>query len=197
MARFAITYATSEGQTKAVVDHCAVALRAYGHIVSVQDVATADTVATVAASDAVIVAGSVHGGRLQPRLVRFVSAHGVALSERPSALVIVSMSAAVNEARVHARLQEYLATFLACTPWRPDVVEFVAGALRPAELGPIRRSLAGRMARQIGLQSDTDLECTDWNAVRRFAESLARWFPRVGVPIRAPGRSRRNEHDRA
>ena len=197
MARFAITYATSEGQTKAVVDHVAVALRAYGHIVSVQDVATADTVATVAASDAVIVAGSVHGGRLQPRLVRFVSAHGVALSERPSALVIVSMSAAVNQARVYARLQEFLATFLACTPWRPDVVEFVAGALRPAELGPIRRSLAARMARQIGLPSDTDLECTDWDAVRRFAESLARWFPRVGVPIRAPGRSRRNEHDRA
>ncbi len=197
MARFAITYATSEGQTRAVVDHLAVALRAYGHIVSVQDVATTDTVATVAASDAVIVAGSVHGGRLQPRLVRFVSAHGVALSEQPSALVIVSMSAAVNQARVHARLQEYLATFLACTPWRPDVVEFVAGALRPAELGPIRRSLAARMARQIGLPSDTDLECTDWDAVRRFAESLARWFPRVGVPIRAPGRSRRNEHDRA
>ena len=196
MANFAIAYATSEGHTRAVVDHVADTLRQQGHLVSVHDVgATAAAVAAVAASEAVIVAGSIHGGRMQPRLVRFVSAHGVALSEKPSALVMVSLSAASREARVRERLGAYVTTFLASTPWRPDVVEFVAGSLRPSSLGPIRRTLATRMARHAGISPDGDLECTDWVALKRFASALARWFPRVGVPTRAPGRSRRKLHD--
>jgi menaquinone-dependent protoporphyrinogen oxidase len=193
VARFAIAYASSEGQTRAVVDHLALALREFGHGVSVDDVVTAAAGASVTASEAVVVAGSIHGGRLQPALVRFASGHGVALSERPSALIIVSLSAAAPEPLRSERLDEYLTTFLASTPWRPDVAEFVAGALRPSTLGSIRRSLASRMVRQLGLPTDVDLECTDWDGVRRFADSLARWFPRVGVPIRAPGRSRHGE----
>ncbi len=195
MARFAIAYASTEGHTKAVADHLAVAVRAFGHVVSIDDVGAPGAAAALAVSDAVVVAGSIHGGRMQPRLVRFASAHGVALSERPSALLMVSLSAAVRDPRGRERTQEYYSTFLACTPWRPDVVEFVAGSLRLGTLGPIRRSLAGRMARQLGMPIDHDLECTDWEALRRFAESLARWFPRIGVPTLAPGRGRSVEHE--
>ncbi len=198
VARFAIAYATSEGQTRAVVDHLADALREHGHQVTVDDVAsTENAVGSVTAAQAVVVAGSIHGGRMQPRLVRFVSSHGVALSERPSGLLILSMSAASRDAEARARLDAYLSTFLACTPWRPDVVEFVAGALRPGGLGPIRRTLAARLARLVGLPTDTDLDCTDWDGVRRFADALARWFPRVGVPIRAPGDSHRRPDEHA
>ena len=197
VARFAIAYATSEGQTRAVVDHLADALREHGHQVTVDDVAsTENAVGSVTAAQAVVVAGSIHGGRMQPRLVRFVSSHGVALSERPSGLLILSMSAASRDAEARARLDAYLSTFLACTPWRPDVVEFVAGALRPGGLGPIRRTLAARLARLVGLPTDTDLDCTDWDGVRRFADALARWFPRVGVPTRAPGGSYRRSDER-
>ncbi len=194
MARFAIAYASSEGHTRAVVDHLAAALRELGHVVSLDDVGTAAATTALDESDAVVVAGSIHGGRMQPRLVRFASAHGVALSQRPSALMMISMSAALRDARGLARTQEYYTTFLACTPWRPDVVEFVPGVLRLAGLGPIRRSLAVRMARQLGLPIDRDIDCMDWVSIQRFAESAARWFPRIGVPTLAPGRSQRDGH---
>ena len=188
MARFSVAYASSEGRTRVVVDHLADALRQHGHQVTVDDVGTPSAAETLPAADAVVVAGSIHGGRMQPRLIRFASMHGVALSERPSALMIVSMSAASSEAAVRARQHEYLATFLANTPWRPDVVEFVAGALRPAALGPLRRVQAARVARHVGVDPKGEVDFTDWGSVARFAQSLARWFPRVGVPIRAPGR---------
>ncbi len=189
MARFSVAYASSEGRTRLVVDHLADALRAHDHQVTVDDVGTPNAAEAVALADAVVLAGSIHGGRLQPRLVRFASAHGVALSEHPSALMIVSMSAASSDATVRERQHEYLATFLAATPWRPDVVEFVAGALRPDTLGPLRRSQAARVARHVGVDPKGEVDFTDWGSVKRFAESLARWFPRVGVPIRAPGRN--------
>lgn len=186
MARFAIAYASSEGHTRRVCDELAAAIRRHEHLVSVGDVGDVTTGAAVAASDAVVLAGSIHGGRLQPRMARFAGLHGVALSERPGGLVIVSMTAASPRPQVRATLDAYLTTFLLSTPWRPDVVEFVAGALRPSTLGPIRRSLATRLARQLGIDAAHDLECTDWSALHRFADSMARWFPRVGVPTRAP-----------
>jgi menaquinone-dependent protoporphyrinogen oxidase len=188
VARFSVAYASSEGRTRVVVDHLADAMRDRDHQVTVDDVGTPHAADALRLADAVVLAGSIHGGRLQPRLVRFASAHGVALSERPSALMIVSMSAASSDAAVRARQQAYLDTFLAATPWRPDVVEFVAGALRPAALGPWRRAQAARVARQVGVDPKGEVDFTDWSSVTRFAESLARWFPRVGVPIRAPGR---------
>jgi len=188
VARFAIAYASSEGRTRSVVERLAEALRGHGHEVSIDDVASASADDAISQADAVVVAGSIHGGRMQPRLVRFASSNGVALSERPSALVVVSMSAASSDASIRSRQHEYLTTFLACTPWRPDVVEFVAGTLQPATLGPFRRAQAARVARQVGVDPRGEVDFTDWAAVRRFAASLARWFPRVGVPIRAPGR---------
>jgi menaquinone-dependent protoporphyrinogen oxidase len=188
VARFSVAYASSEGQTRRVVDHFSDALRDLGHQVTVDDVGAPNAVDALRLSDAVVLAGSIHGGRMQPRLVRFASAHGVALSERPSALMIVSMSAASSTAAVRERQHEYLTTFLATTPWRPDVVEFVAGALRPKALGPLRRVQAARVARQVGVDPKGEVDFTDWVSVKRFAESLGRWFPRVGVPIRAPGR---------
>jgi menaquinone-dependent protoporphyrinogen oxidase len=186
VARFAIAYASSEGHTRRVSDEVADTIRGHGHLVSVCDVSDPAATASVAAADAVVLAASIHNGRVQPRMLRFASAQGVALSERPGALMIVSMTAASPRAAVRARLDAYLASFLTCTPWRPDVVEYVAGALRPSRLGPIRRTLASRLARQLGVQTEHDLECTDWTAVHRFAGTVARWFPRVGVPTRAP-----------
>jgi len=186
VARFAIAYATSEGRTRVVVDHLADALRAHHHQVTVHDVGDSGAAAAVTQADAVVLAGSIHGGRLQPRLVGFASVHGVALAERPGALLVVSLSAASRRAEIRQRVDEYLRTFLACTPWRPDVVESIAGALQPDRLGPIRRSVAARVARQVGLDGGAH-DCTDWQALQRFADSIARWFPRVGVPTRAPG----------
>ena len=196
MARFSVAYASSEGRTRVVVDHLADALRRHGHQVTVDDVGTPHAAEALHLADAVVVAGSIHGGRMQPRLVRYASAHGVALSERPSALMIVSMSAASSQATIQARQHDYLTTFLAATPWRPDVVEFVAGALRPADLGPLRRAQAARVARQVGVDPKGEVDFTDWASLKRFAESLARWFPRVGVPIRAPGRQEPMRPDR-
>ena len=186
MARFAIAYASSEGHTRRVSDEVADTIRGHGHLVTVHDVNDDSAGAAIAAADAVVLAGSIHNGRMQPRMLRFASSQGVSLSERPGALVIVSMTAASPHPAVRARLDRYLASFLTSTPWRPDVVEYVAGALRPSTLGPLRRTLATRLARQLGIDTRHDLESTDWTAVNRFADSVARWFPRVGVPTRAP-----------
>lgn len=188
MARFAIAYATNAGRTRRVVDRVADTLRRSGHLVNVHDAGERNVARAIARADGVVLAGSVHGGRMQPRLVGLAAAHGVALSERPGALVLVSLSAASPDPRARAQVDAYLRTFLACTPWRPDVIESVAGAYDPTGLGPVRRALAARALRPLGVDPHRSVDATDWDALERFAAGLARWFPRVGVATLAPGR---------
>jgi menaquinone-dependent protoporphyrinogen oxidase len=189
VARYALVYASSEGHTKSVVERLAADVAAEHHDVDVVDhrAATA-AAAALQASDAVVLAGSVHMGRIHRGLARFAARRAEALAARPSALVVVCLTATKPGAEAESTMRGYVDAFLASTTWRPDVVEFVAGALRPARLGPLQRAIIAIVARQDGLTVPPGgVEFTDWEALDRFGRTVSAWFPRVGVITRAPG----------
>jgi menaquinone-dependent protoporphyrinogen oxidase len=66
-----IAYATTEGQTRKIARFCADRLIAQGHSVELLplvDMADDEALVDMSRFDAAILAGSVHGGRLQPQL---------------------------------------------------------------------------------------------------------------------------------
>jgi menaquinone-dependent protoporphyrinogen oxidase len=188
VARYVVVYASREGQTRAVAERLAESLRADLHDAEAIDHHAPTATTSLAVADAIVLAGSVHMGRIHGGLARFAARCAMTLSERPSALVIVCLTATKTGPEAEAILGSYVDTFLAGTTWKPDVVEFVAGALRPSRLGYLRRRLIAFVSRQEGLDVPPEgIEFTDWEALERFAQTLSGWFPRVGVVTRAPG----------
>ena len=180
MARILVVYGTTEGHTAKVAGAVSETLHRAGAEVDVR--AADDQAPAPDGYDAVIVAASVHAGRYQRSVRRWVRTHADALADKPAAFISVSLGVLQHDAKVQHDLQAIVEQFVATTGWRPSVVKFVAGALPYSKYGWLRRLVMKRIVAKAGGDTDThrDYEYTDWNDLRRFAD-------RFGQPL-SPGR---------
>jgi menaquinone-dependent protoporphyrinogen oxidase len=170
MARILVIFGTTEGQTAKVADAMGQRLRIDGYSVEIVDAAKAQP--DPASFDAVVVAASVHAGRYQRRLVRWVSTHSTALNGMPTAFVSVCLGVLEHNPATDRELQAILDRFLRATAWRPGEVKIVAGALKYSQYNFLKRWLMKRIVRKAGGDVDTsrDYEYTDWNGVSQFVD---------------------------
>ena len=170
--RILIVYGTTDGHTAALAAFAAQALRNAGH-----DVLTSPAAAGPPPSgfDAAIIAASLHAGHYQAPVIDYVRTHRAALSERPSAFVSVSLSAAGHDHEDWEGLEACVRRFEAATGWIPDAIHHAAGAFAFTRYGFLVRQLMKRIARKRGLQLDArrDYDLTDYEALRRFALDFA------------------------
>lgn len=115
--------------------------------------------------------------RYQPdvAVTRFAGANAEALSARPSAFFLLSLTAADDADESRAAVADLGAAMERETGWRPDEVAAFAGALKYSEYGPLTRVVMKRVARRYGGDTDTsrDYEYTDWDEVAAFAARVA------------------------
>jgi menaquinone-dependent protoporphyrinogen oxidase len=140
--------------------------------------------------DAVVVAASVHAGRYQRSVRKWVRAHAALLTGTPAAFVSVCLGVLQHDPKVDGDLRAILERFVAETGWRPSVAKFVAGALPYTRYGWLKRALMKRMVARAGGDTDTrrDFEYTDWNDLRQFAADFSRTLPAPAPPARAERR---------
>jgi len=175
MSRILILYATREGHTARIAARVAQALRDVGHEVESYRVDGASGKLDFAAYAAVIVGASIHYGA-HPRVLRsFLRRHGSALATRPTAFFSVSLSGGGPGAKP-AAAQRYLENFLHQTHWQPALTASFAGALQYSKYGAFKRRLMRMIVGFAGGDTDMtrDYEYTDWDAVDRFAASIAK-----------------------
>jgi menaquinone-dependent protoporphyrinogen oxidase len=191
MARLLIVYATSEGQTRKIAGRIGEITRELGHEADVVDSAADSALARPSAYDAAVVAGSVHAGRHQASLVRFVRRNLAELSRMPTVFFSVSLSATGSDL---AGARKCADAFLHETGWFPSMVRLTAGALMYTRYGFVTRWFMRRIARRAGGDTDTsrDYEYTDWAKLRADVEAfLLRAIPAearsVGEPMGAAG----------
>ena len=170
-----ITYATTEGQTRKIARFCADRLIAQGHSVELLplvDLGDDDEGIDMSRFDAAILAGSVHGGRLQPQLARFAARHAAALNARPSLFLVVSLSAAGNDPDERADLARIAAEFAENAAWTPGNVVHVAGAFRFTQYDFFKALAMRWIAHSKGeaVTPHTDKEYTDWTALAALLE---------------------------
>jgi menaquinone-dependent protoporphyrinogen oxidase len=171
-----IAYATTEGQTRKIARFCADHLIMRGQSVELLPLADQDGDDQIdpARFDAALLAGSVHGGRLQPELVRFAARHAAALNDRPGLFLMVSLAAAGNDPQEHNDLARIASEFEETSGWSPSQLVHVAGAFRFTQYD-FFKSLAMRwIAHSKGEAVDpkADKEYTDWTAL---AALMSRW----------------------
>lgn len=176
MSRILIVYGTTEGHTAKIAERIADVLAAKGH--SVETLLGEDIPNHLALTDfdGVVVGGSVHTGRHQRYIRKFVMRHREALMEKCSAFFSVSGTAADARPAYSSQAERILEQFLRQTQWRPDATATFAGAIPYTRYGPVTRWIMKRIVGSAGGDTDTsrDYEYTDWAAVERFADTVAR-----------------------
>lgn len=179
--RFLVVFGTTDGHTAKVADAIASTLRTRGVSVSLQHSAAPWT-SDPADYSAVIVAASVHAGTYQRSVRRWVSAHLMALNQRPSAFVSVCLAVLNRTPKVDRDLGATLQRFFDETTWQPKESKVVAGALLYTKYPWWKRWLMRRIVAKANGDVDTsrDYVYTDWNDldefVMRFADAV------IGLP---------------
>ena len=182
---FAILYATREGQTRRVAEGLADMLRTRGAAVDVFDVAHLPVSFELSQFGSVVLAASVHAGKHEPEMIKFVKQQRERLERVPTTLLSLSLSEAgaerveaTPEARAKAErdVRMMIDQFIVGTSFHPTRVKPVAGALRYSKYNPIVRLVMKQIAKHSGGSTDTrhDHEYTDWAALEHLADELAR-----------------------
>lgn len=183
MKRVAIFYATREGHTQRIAQHVAAELRTRGLDADLENLRDVAVEIDFCSYSAAILAASVHLGRHEPEMVRFVKRHLAELDRIPTAFLSVTLSEAGAErldatpeqrAQFTAGVRIVMEKFFEETGWHPNRVKAIAGALCYSRYNPLVRFVMKRIAKRAGVATDTsrDYEFTDWIALDRFVEQL-------------------------
>lgn len=169
MNRILVLYGTTEGQTEKVARAIGKALRPEGFQVDIIHAGSIDP--KPADYDGIVVAASVHGGRYQNEVGRWLRAHHAELESKPTAFVSVCLAVLQPDPKVAADLDAITHRFIDAAGWHPSTIKQVAGALAYTQYNWFKRWIMKRISAKAGGDTDTsrDYEYTDWNDVRAFA----------------------------
>jgi len=170
--RVLLVFGTTHGHTQKVAGFVVDRLGRQGHHVVVANAGDGRPFPDARTFDAILVAASVHLGRYQAAVIRFVREHRAAISARANAFISVSLSAAGHDPDDAAGLQKCVADFMRATDWAPQLIQHVAGAFRYTAYHFLTRYVMKYMAYRKGAPTDTrhDYELTDWDDLARFVD---------------------------
>jgi menaquinone-dependent protoporphyrinogen oxidase len=188
----AVFYATRQGQARRVAERVAADLRARQTGVDVFDVRTLPPRIDWTPYDFACVIASVHAGRHEREMVRFVTTYRNELQRLGAVFLSLTLSEAgaedpakPRELREQSRadVQRMIDVFVAETGWRPERILPVAGALAYSKYNMFIRFVMKQTARKAGAPTDTsrDYEFTDWAAIDRFVDESVAHPPAPGV----------------
>ena len=171
MTRILIVYGSSEGQTAEIAEAMAGIVREHGHEavpMAVKEAAGED----LADYDGVLVGASVHIGKHDKHVVKFVQRNLAGLERLPSAFFSVSLAAHGDTEEAH----RYVDEFTQQTGWDPAKVAIFSGALRYTKYGFVKRRMMKKIAEEKpgSLATDTSRDhiYTEWDEVGRYAEEF-------------------------
>ncbi len=178
-----IIYATREGQTRHIAEHMGSILNAQQYRCDLVDAAHIPPGFALTNYSAAIVSASLHLGRHEAEMKKFVERNRGELQQMPTLFFSVSLSEAGVEdvdaalpkrTQAQTDVQRTIERFIKETGWQPTHSKGVAGALTYSRYDFATRFVMKRVAKQWGMPTDTsrDYEFTDWEEVNRSVEEL-------------------------
>lgn len=175
VATILTVFGTGEGQTAKIADSITREFSARGHEATAVNVAEIDPELDLDEFDAVLLGASVHYGRQQKSIKKWVNANRDVLVRKPNGFFQVSGASGAKNEEGLAEATGYVDKFINATDWRPDRIALFGGALRFSEYGILKRALLRFIVRNQEFETDEsgDAELTDWEAVVSFAGEFA------------------------
>jgi menaquinone-dependent protoporphyrinogen oxidase len=189
MQTLLVLYATREGQAKKIAEHVGDIARERGFRAEVRDAWMIVEPFDMGRFAGAVLVASVHGGRHEREIVRFVKTHREQLMRMPAAFLSVSLTeagaedpkaAATKRDQSSAAVQRMLQRFFDQTGWHPEHAKPVAGALAYSKYGPIVRQVVKLITKREGGPTDTsrDHEFTDWGSLDQYVGEIVATLPR-------------------
>ena len=180
--RVAVLFATREGHSKRIAERIMFDLLSLGFDSDLLAVKRHPPFDLAHYSAALLVA-SVHAGRHEKEMVRFVRDHKQELEAIPTAFVSVTLSEAGAEMpdKSPAEHDQFvrdvdlmMGRFFCETQWLPSVAKPVAGALLYTHYNFLVRMVMKNIARKAGASTDTsrDYDYTNWPDLDKFVDDF-------------------------
>lgn len=143
-------------------------------VISVDDAMDKD----LSCHDLILLVASIRYGKHAKRVYEFIDRHLAALQKVPSAFASVSLVAR-KPGKNNPEGNPYVKKFLRQIAWQPLRVGVFAGKLNYPLYGFWDRQIIRLIMKITGGPTNADavVECTDWQAVTAFAESVAALHP--------------------
>ena len=186
MSNVIIVYDTKYGQTQRIAEYIGDVARAHRHHAEVVRVGEASA---PEGAKCVVVLSPVFAGKHMGTIRRFVVRHHDALNRHASAFFSVCGAAESTMPAERARAQQVAFDFVARTPWHPQVVAAVGGAMDYPRYNPILRFVLKFIAKRNGGPTDTSRrhELTNWKAVERATLELLTSLDSKEKAVKTPG----------
>jgi menaquinone-dependent protoporphyrinogen oxidase len=187
MARIAVVFGTTDGQSAKIARRIAEDLRGEGHLVDLLDTRAGIPATALNGIDAAVIAGSARMGKFQLPLTYFVQVHLPTLLTMPTAFVPVSLAASYESPLALREVKKAIERFTRETGLNANIVEPTAGALRYSRYGFFKKLGVRLIAKMYGgdTNASRDYEYTDWDAVDSFARHFADDVTTVQARVRA------------
>lgn len=124
--------------------------------------------------DAVVIGAAIRNGKHNPAILEFIEKRRSVLESRPNAFFSVNLVARKPHKNT-PQTNPYVQAFLQSCPWRPDQVGVFGGRLDYQRYRRFDRWVIRFIMwmNKGPTAPDTQVEFTDWDAVRRFADDFA------------------------
>lgn len=171
MEKLLVLYSSRNGQTRKIIEAMQGEFSGY-------DVELADLHGPVRKNlskfDKVLIGASIRYGKFHPDLHNFINIHSEQLAATDASFFCVCLVARKPEKAVPEN-NAYIKKFLATSPWRPRTIGVFAGALKYSEYTWWQTRIIQLIMKITGGSTDTsqDLEFTDWDKVKEFAQVVA------------------------
>ena len=187
MTRILVLYGTTDGHTAKIARFLRTVLQTRGAAVDLVEAGREQRAPRMPEYDGVVVAASLHAGGYQRAVQEWVRTEALALNEKPTAFLSVSLGVLQNKPEVQVDLERKAAQFLKPTGWYPNMTRQVAGALPYSRYGWLKKWVMRRIVRKAGVETDPhqDYEYTDWKDLELFAKGFL-WTVKLSRPESVP-----------
>jgi menaquinone-dependent protoporphyrinogen oxidase len=168
-----IAYSTTDGQTLSICERIRQRLEAVGTTVQLFDIGSGKT-CDLGLFDTVVIGASIRYGKHRPELYRFIDAHREALDLKPNAFFSVNVVAR-KPGKDTPESNPYVRAFSRQTTWNPKLMAVFAGKIDYPRYTYLDRQVIRFIMWLTHGPTDatSTTEFTDWQAVHRFAQSVA------------------------
>ncbi|WGI17003.1 flavodoxin domain-containing protein [Methanonatronarchaeum sp. AMET-Sl] len=183
MSRVLLLYGSSEGQTQKIMNEISKQLKQIGHQTDLFNLKTKENKSDIANYDGAVIGSSIHIGRYQKYVIKYIKDRVDELNKIPTAFFSVNLTAVDKTPKAMDKTTEFIDSFIDKTGLEPRIAVTFPGALKFSEYGFLKKLLMKSLSKNLikDMDSSQDIEFTDWMEVSEFVTRYSKFLEKPDI----------------